>query len=275
MTAADTLDPDESLWHALAFHLRYERQRRGLSQAATGEIMGVNKHAVSNMEAGRNKMTHIQAVRLDRAWDTGGLFARLRRFAKLIYDPDWRRRLDRYQREADQLKIFYNHLIPLPFQTEDYGRGLLGAGYAAGLVDDLEAAVVSRMDLQKAILQRRPKPALIWAVLDEAALRPMGPPEVMQAAYEHLVELSLLPDVSLRVLPMDAAPHIGVDGSFWYFDLPGHHVAAFAGTTLNIGSIIDDKHEATNVAIRFDRIAARTLNEDQTRDLLTRMAKSS
>ncbi|MCO5970897.1 helix-turn-helix domain-containing protein [Actinoallomurus soli] len=273
MTAAENLDPDESLWNAIAFHLRYERQKRGMSQTEVGNIIGVNKHGVSNAEAGRNKVTSAQAARLDKAWDTGGLFLRLRRFARLSHNPDWPARVDRYQRDSDQLKIFYNSFVPLPFQTEDYARGLLSAGHSAGLIDDLEAALLRRMAHQAAILERRPQPPLIWAVLDEAALRPMGGPAVMKAQFEHLIHCSRLPHVSLRIVPLTAAPHIGIDGWFWFFELPGRRLAAFAGTTLDVGRVIDDPAEAVSVAIRFDRLAAQALNEDQTRDLLLRMAE--
>jgi transcriptional regulator with XRE-family HTH domain len=270
MTAAEALDPDESLWHALAFQLRHERQKRGLSQSATGDIMGVNKHAVSNYEAGRNRMTNVQAVRLDRAWDTGGLFARLRRFAKAVYDPEWGKKVEHNQREAEQHKIFQNNVVPLPFQIEDYARSLLATGHAAGLVDDLDGAVQRRMERQEAILERRPKPPRIWAVLDEIALRPMAAPEVMRAQYEHLLKLSHLNHVSVRILPAESTPHIGVDGSFWFFDLPGRQVAAFAGTNLDVGRLIDDQAEAAAAAVRFDHLSARVLNEEQSRDLLAR-----
>ncbi|WP_433182397.1 Scr1 family TA system antitoxin-like transcriptional regulator [Actinoallomurus sp. CA-150999] len=214
MTAAENLDPDESLWNAIAFHLRYERQKRGMSQTEVGAVIGVNKHGVSNAEAGRNKLTRIQADRLDKAWDTGGLFVRLRRFARLSHNPDWPARVGCYQRESDQLKIFHN-----------------------------------------------------------AALRSMGGQVVMKAQLEYLVEVSALPHVSLRVIPFAAAPHIGVDGSFWFFELPGRRLAAFAGTVLDVGRVIDDQAEAAAVSVRFDRIAARALNEDQTRDLLVRMVE--
>lgn len=270
MTAAESLDPDESLWHAIAFHLRYERQKRGMSQTAVGDIIGVNKHGVSNMEAGRNKLTRIQADRLDKAWDTGGLFARLRHFARLSHNPDWPARVERYQCEASQLKIFYNSFVPIPFQTEEYAKGLLDAGFAAGLIDDLDAALTRRMRHQAAILERR-KPPLTWVVLDEAALRPMGDAAVMRAQFEYLIECSDMRHVSLRVVPLIAAPHVGIDGWFWVFDLPGRRSAAFAGTTLDVGRVIDDQGEAASVSTRFDRIAARALNEDQTRDLLKRM----
>lgn len=274
MTAAELLDPDGSLWHAIAFHLRYERHKRGLSQSEMGLIIGVNKHGVSNLEAGRNKLTQYQADRLDEEWSTGGLYGRLRRFARLNYDPAWRQRLDRYQREASQCRLFYNNLVPIPFQTKDYAGGLLKAGHTAGLVDDPEDHLARRMDLQAAILRGRSRPPLIWAVLDEAALRPMGDPTVMKAQLVHLTELSLLPHVSIRVLPLEAAPHIGVDGPFWLFELPGRRLAAFAGTTLDVGRMIEDQEEAVTVAVRFDQIAARALNEDQSRDLLAKVSEN-
>ncbi|MEV0402799.1 helix-turn-helix transcriptional regulator [Actinoallomurus sp. NPDC050550] len=275
MTAAENLDPDESLWNAIAFHLRYERQKRGMSQTEVGAVIGVNKHGVSNAEAGRNKLTRIQADRLDKAWDTGGLFVRLRRFARLSHNPDWPALVDRYQREADQLKLSHNNYVPIPFQTEDYARGLLSAGHAAGLVADVESAVARRMAHQAAILDRRPRPPLIWALVDEAALRPMGDAAVMKAQFEHLMECSRLPHVSLRVIPLSAAPHLGIDGWFWFFELPGRRLAAFVGTTLDVGRVIDEQAEAASVCVRFDRIAAQALNEQQTRDLLARMAGHS
>lgn len=274
MTAAQSLDPDESLWNAIAFHLRFERQKRGMSQSEVGRIIGVNKHAVSNLEAGRNKLTQYQAEKLDEAWQTGGLFTRMRRFAQFHTDPNWKTRLDRHQREATQLKIFQNNLIPIPFQTEHYAAELLRVGHATGAVDDVEAAVARRMNHQAAILERRSEPPLIWAVLDEVALRPMSTPEVMKAQFERLIELSRLNHVSVRVLPFTAAPHPGVDGPFCYFELPDRRAAAFAGTTLDVGKVIEDPAEAAAAALRFDRIGACALNEDQTRDLLVRMAEA-
>lgn len=275
MTAAESLDPDESLWHAIAFHLRYERQKRGLSQTRVGDIIGVNKHGVSNLEAGRNKLTRIQADRLDKVWDTGGLFARLRHFARLSHNPDWPARVERYQCEANQIKIFHNSYVPIPFQTPDYARGLLSVGHAAGLVDDVDAALARRLDHQTAILQRRSGLRLIWAVLDEAALRPMGESAVMKAQLEHLIECGTMPHVSIRVVPLTSAPHMGIDGWFWFFELSARRLAAFAGTTLDVGRLIDDQGEAASVCIRFDQIAAQALNEEQTRDLLMRMAEDA
>lgn len=176
----------------------------------------------------------------------------------------------RYQIQASVLRIFSNNLIPLPFQTEDYARGLLGAGYAARLIDDVESAVAKRMEIQARILDGDPE---IWLVLDEMALRPMGPPEVMREQYNRLLELERLPNVSIRMLPLSATPNIGVDGSFWCFELPNRRLAAFSGTALDVGRVIDDQTEVAGVAVRFERIAARAWSEDQTREHIAKMGE--
>jgi hypothetical protein len=48
-------------------------------------------------------------------------------------------------------------------------------------------------------------------------------------------------------------------------------MAAYSGSALGFGKIIDDQTEAAAVAIRFQRLAARAWNEDQSRDYLTGM----
>jgi hypothetical protein len=209
---------------------------------------------------------------LDKAWDTGGLFTYLLGYAKLGVDPNWPARHRRYQREATQHFIFANSLIPLPFQTGGYARSLLEAGHAAGFLDDIDTAVKRRMDLQAAMLDRRPE---IWAVIDEVALRPMGSPEVMAAQRDRLLELGALTHVSIRILPMSAAPHLGMDGSFNCYTLAGRRLAAFSGSALGVGRVIDDQEEAASVMLRFHRIAARAWSEDQSREHIAGMGEDS
>jgi hypothetical protein len=126
------------------------------------------------------------------------------------------------------------------------------------------------MELQAAMLDGRPE---VWAIMDEVALRPMGPPDVMIAQYEHLLEMGRLFHVSVRVLPLAAAPHIGLDGSFHCFTLPSRRYAAFSGTALGVGRVIDDQGEAASVALRFNRISARAWSEAQTREHLVEMGE--
>ncbi|HEX6470496.1 MAG TPA: helix-turn-helix transcriptional regulator [Streptosporangiaceae bacterium] len=258
-------DPTVSIYALMAYYLRFLRLKNQMTQTQVGEILGCTKGQVSKYEAGLRQLDERECAALDRAWDTGGLFAILRDYAKLAFDPNWYARYGRYQREATEQYIFAGDLIPLPFQAEGYIRSLLEAGHAAGLIDNVDGAVKKRMDQQRAVLDGRPE---IWVVLDEIALRPMGTSEVMTAQRDRLIELGALPHISIRILPMSAAPHIGVDGSFRCFKLPGGRLAAFSGTALGMGRVIDDQREAASANLRFNRIAARAWSEDQSRDYL-------
>ncbi|MGH3243595.1 MAG: DUF5753 domain-containing protein, partial [Spirillospora sp.] len=236
--------------------------------AQVGLIINCTKSQVSKYEGGTRQLDERDCTALDQAWETGGLFTILLTFAKLGVDPNWKQKLRRYQRQAGTMRFFYNSIIPMPFQTEDYAQALLQTGHDAHLVDDVELAVTRRMEHQAAMLDGDPT---IWVVLDEAALRPMGPASVMEEQRDLLLKLGQHRNISIRVLPDGALPHIGVDGEFTHFELRNGLPAAFAGTGLNVGRVIDDQDEVARVAVRFERIAARSLSENQSREWIARM----
>ncbi|WP_344269260.1 helix-turn-helix domain-containing protein [Actinomadura napierensis] len=261
-------DPDVSLYALIAYYLRFLRQKHKMTQEEVGEIIGCTKSQVSKYEGGTRQLDEREASVLDQLWDTGGLFTILLRYAKLGVDPNWSEKLRRYQRDASVLRIYYNNIIPMPFQTEGYARSLLTAGHDAQLVDDVERAVAKRMEHQEAMLADDPA---IWAILDDIALRPMGDAAIMEEQRDLLLKLGQLPHISIRVISENALPHIGVDGGFSCFELPKGHRAAFAGTSLNVGRVIEDQVEAARVAVRFEKIAAQAWSEVQSREWIARM----
>ncbi|MEU8799331.1 helix-turn-helix transcriptional regulator [Spirillospora sp. NPDC048819] len=261
-------NPEISLYALMAYYLRFLRQKHKMTQTQVGQLINCTKSQVSKYEGGTRQLDEHECAVLDKAWDTGGLFTILLHYAKLGVDPNWHEKLRRYLREAATLRFFYNNVIPMPFQSEGYARSLLMEGHDALIVDDVERAVTKRMEQQEAILAGDPA---IWAVLDEAALRPMGGTAVMEEQRDLLLKLMSLRNISIRVIPESALPHIGIDGGFTYFELRNGGRAAFAGTVLEVGRIIEDQAEAAGVAVRFERIAARSWSEDQSREWITRM----
>jgi transcriptional regulator with XRE-family HTH domain len=263
-------DPKLSIYHLMAYYLRILRVERRATQVQVGEILGCSDSQISKYESGEKHLDGKQCAALDEWWKTGGLFTILLGYAKLGVDANWPVRRDRYQRSATAHHIFGTNVVPLPLQTEDYARGLLESGHAAGFLDDVDAAVARRMEIQEGMLEGSPA---IWVVLDEVALRPMGPPQVMAGQRDRLLELAALSNLSVRILPQSAAPHIGIDGSFHVFTLPDRRVAAFSGGALGVGRVIDDQTEAESVAVRFHKIAARSWSEDQSRDHIAGMGE--
>ncbi|TDC44859.1 XRE family transcriptional regulator [Actinomadura sp. KC345] len=255
----------------MAYYLRFLRIEHNATQADVAKILNCSIGQVSKYESGDKQLASRECNALDKTWNTGGVFTIWLGYAKLGIDANAPARLDRYQRRATEHCIFSSSVVPIPLQTEDYARGLLEAGHAAGLIEDVDIAVALRMDLQAAILDGRPD---LWVVIDQIALRKMGSSQVMADQRDKLLEMSKFRHVSVRILPLSAAPHTGVDGSYWCFTLPGRRLAAYSGNAIGIGRIMDDQTDAADVATRFHRIAARAWSEDQSREYLARMGES-
>lgn len=262
-------DPTTSIYALMAYYLRFLRLKFKLTQTQVGDIIGVTKGQVSKLELGERQLDSAECRALDRAWDTGDLFTILLNYAKLVVGPNWLKSLFTYQRIAIEHYIFGANVVPLPLQTEDYARSLLQAGRDAGYVENVDKALGDRMKRQAVMLEHHP---YLWVVIDEVALRPMGPSSVMADQWGHLLELGRLPHVSIRILPAAATPHIGLDGSFHTFVLPNRRITAFSGSALGVGKLVDDNGEAAQVLQRFHRIAARAWSEDQSRRYIEEMS---
>jgi hypothetical protein len=98
---------------------------------------------------------------------------------------------------------YHTVLIPAHFQTEDYSRSVTSTAFASLGPDQVEDLVAVR-----AIRQRRLRevPQLsVYAVITEAALRfEVGGRDAHQAQLNHLLELTTLSNVRLRVIPYRA-----------------------------------------------------------------------
>jgi hypothetical protein len=111
---------------------------------------------------------------------------------------------------AHDLATYESDLVPGLLQTGEYARAIICAHYPAISEDDLAGRVRLRLERQ-AILTRAADPTPLRVALSEAVIRyPVGGPEVMARQLAHLVYMSGLPHISLRVVPFAAGPHPGV-----------------------------------------------------------------
>lgn len=201
----DPLDPKISLWHFLAYALRFEREKHGLSLAQCGEIINAARSTVSNIEAGRLKLGDDQARKLDAVYNTPHLFELLIFFANTSHDPDWFRQYTEFEAKAEITRIYQGQVIPVPLQTDDYARAFL----AVAGVKDIDRALAARIARQDAIFER-PNPPVLLVLLDEDAIdRPVGGFEVMRAQLQRLLDLGERSNVIIRIVPRKVGAHIG------------------------------------------------------------------
>lgn len=267
MTAAEELDPNSSLYAWLAYDLRLYRHRHKLTGTQVGKIINTVRSVVSNLEAGRVRLDDRQARALDKAWDTGGHFQRLLWFARATHDPNWFLQYTQYEAIARVIKIYHGQVVPGPLQTEEYARALL----LASSVEDIESALAERMQRQEILT--RPKPPLLWVLLDESVLdRPIGGPQIMKAQLQRLLDMSELPHISVRVIPRSAGAHSGLDGSFQIISLETRdvaHVGAQRG-----GRLVEDTAEVRALSVEYDRIGAKASSEDVSRTLIAQLMEA-
>ncbi|GGV01106.1 transcriptional regulator [Actinomadura cremea] len=258
----DPLDPKISMWHFLAYYLRFLREKEGLSLAEWGKIIGMARSSVSNIEAGRAKLQADYARRLDVKFETGGLIELLLWYARTAHDPNWFRQYSQYEKQAVEIKVFHGQLIPLLLQTDDYTR----AYGRLSMARDREAVLAGRLSRKHEVLGRD-EPPRIWALLDEAVLaRRVGGQDVMKAQLAHLLEKSQNWNVILRIVSFSAGEHPGGNGFFQLIGLEDRDVA-YAGAQGG-GRLIEMGDEIKAFAATFERIGAKAESQDASRELI-------
>lgn len=114
-------------------------------------------------------------------------------------------------------RVYDSWLVPGPLQTRSYTAAVLeGLARSRGIPDDVEAAVSVRVDRTRVLRERQHRFAV---VLEEPVLRyRLGGCAVMADQLSHLLEIALLPSVSVGIIPAQIdRPRSPVEG-FWIFD---------------------------------------------------------
>lgn len=115
-------------------------------------------------------------------------------------------------------------------------------------------------------------------VLDESVLlRKVGSPEVMHEQLAHLVEMSRLPNVTVRVLPLSGSHPLGT-GSFALLVFPsvqgtgpGTDIVYVEQLTRN-EVYVDEEAEAFAYRRAFDQLVADSLDPERSLELIARAA---
>lgn len=220
---------------ALGTALGRLREDAGLSADEVSAATGVPAGLITGMELGEAEV---------RLWDVAGLYS-----AYGVSDPadrtmllglahrarcrEWWHSyrdvippgLDQYfglEQAASLIRCYCAQMIPALLQTPGYARAAILLRHGRMTERELDR----RVDLQARRQQilHGTAPALLWAVIDEAALRrPAGTPAVMDEQIRHLIAMCELPNVTIQVLPFTsgALPAALTGGILAVLRLPG------------------------------------------------------
>jgi len=262
-SAPELVNPNAGHWKWLAYELRFQRMRSGMSQAQAGVIAKADRKSVQNWEAARHRPPQDSLRRLDEAWETGGLLARIFFYAAQTPDTEWYEDYLSYERTSRQLRIYGGQVIPALFQTEGYMR----ACFKEAGVKDIDGAASERMGRQRAVLQRT-EPPWIVLLLDECVLRRhAGGPEVMKDQYAALLEYGELNHIIIRVIPDSAGTHVGLEGSFTYLITDDFDLVLIASPDADT-RMLTTRDDLADFQVRYDRISAKALSPEDTQGMI-------
>ncbi|WP_415949730.1 helix-turn-helix domain-containing protein [Streptomyces sp. KLOTTS4A1] len=265
-------DPDPSSRRILiGEELRHARERAPLTQQALGELLFVSGSYVGQMESGARRILPDMARRIDEALDTGDFF--FRHCTKANKSPYPERFAEAAEAEALAIEIrqYGAMLIPGLLQTSDYARSLFLDYQPTASDQAIEDLLTNR--LERTRLLDDPTKPLLWAVIDEAALRrPVGGTSAMADQLDHVARLIRSRRVIVQVLPFTAGSHAAQHGplKLMYFDdaPPLLFVEAPMASRL-----LDDPAAVARMELSYDLVRAAALTPRQSLALIDSLAE--
>ena len=266
----------------LVSQLKRLRSKAGLSQEQVSQSMGWESGKIIRIEAGRFiRLNSADVAELCRLYDASdSLREELVAIAKASRQekPWWFQYKDvnvgayyGLEHEAAKVQEYSVGLIPGLFQHPDYVDALLARGFVHDL-DERRRRVEARLQRHHNVLERAAPPR-IWTILDESSLRSqIGSDEVMNAQYQHLLQLGEMPTVDIQVLQQAA----GMSGNYSfsiltfdesdravYIDVPPH------------GVFFEDQADLLEHERTFEHLQAAALSPAQSKQFLKRLTTAS
>jgi transcriptional regulator with XRE-family HTH domain len=169
--------------------------------------------------------------------------------------------------------------VPGLLQTEAYARAVHAAHQKVVLMPPgvFERRVAVRMIRQQVLTVRNP-PLELSAVVDESVLlRRVGSEKVMSGQLLHLVEMSQLPNVDLRILTLQSETSLKAD-SFLVFGFSSDDESVRLGDVVSNEAVTDElriegETDTYEYRLIFNAFAEAALSPEDSRDLILEKAQ--
>lgn len=243
------------------------RQAADLSQRELAKATLISHQMLGAVERAERAPRKSFAEKADEVLGARGALLRLWPSAQEGYPRGFKEYAE-LEREARAIHDFQTQVVPGFFQTRDYARAVLSAGWPPSEDEEVERLLSTRVARQQML--EREQPPLVWSVLDESVLRrPIGPRDVMIAQLECLIELAARPRIRLQVLPFAKGVHTALDGAFTVLDMGyGEHLAY--AEIPGSGRVTGDPDEVEQYTLRFGVLRSLSLSPDESVDFISR-----
>ncbi len=171
--------------------------------------------------------------------------------------------------EAARILSYEPDVIPGLLQTGDYAKRVLGQHPLTVMPYEVDRSTQLRRARQSRLTGD--DPVELDAVINEGALRRLvGGPKVMRGQLAHLITMSELPNITVRVLPFTAGEHPSMNGPFTVLEFPDlddPHIVYLDALTRSY--YLNDLHEVGAYQLAHDRLRALALGPDDSRGMIS------
>jgi transcriptional regulator with XRE-family HTH domain len=261
--------------------LRTLREDLGLSGAEVAKALGMSPSKISRLETGARGLRvedvaamlgHYQVPEQKRAqildqvrkaeergwWESQGLGL-----------PELWQALINFESRATRIQNFEALFVPGLLQTDEYTEVIIRSINKTLSQVELTNLVASRRARQ-AMLGRRGLQFL--AVIDEGAIRrPIAESGVMRRQLRHLVDSADRPNVTIRVVPLQAGPHAGLQGPFACLDFAEEPSLVYIENH-HFGMFLDEKEDIAAYRVALGNILNEALEPAESAELIAKLA---
>lgn len=269
----------------LAGELRRLRLRHGLTGEEVASRLGWSESKVSRIELHR---TGVKEPDLRKLLDLYGVGEpRRSELAALAQEAAQRGRIEtvpagspaeydaQYHDAEAEARSEWNwepQVIPGLLQTPGYVRAVMDVWQSMFRAPPWEISrrIEARLRRQRRLTTE--PPLELTAVVDESVLRRRyGDQQVMREQLERLLDAATLPNVTLRILPLDGGQPLAI-GAFSYLQFPQVHAVPLPDTVtvehLNGQEYLEAEEETYRYRVAFEHLLRHSLPPAGSRELI-------
>jgi transcriptional regulator with XRE-family HTH domain len=274
----------------LAAELRRLRERSGLTGEEAADRLGwsgskisrIELHRIGVKQADLRKLLDLYRVESSHQEQLIALAHEssqkdwLIELATANFAPEYAAYLHA-EAEAESVWTWEPQVVPGLLQTPEYGRAVMSVWHRMfpGPPQEADRRIEARL-LRQQLLTKDP-PLEFSAVIDESVLlRRFGDSQVMAKQLQKILDTSELPNVHVRVFRLDGDSPLAT-GSFSYMKFPQIHQVPLNDLVslehLEGNFYLEDVDDTYRYKIAFEYVASRALGTQQSRALITKIAR--
>lgn len=175
---------------------------------------------------------------------------------------------------AETIQEYAPEVVPGLLQTEDYARAVLSLPGNRWDATEVDRRVELRMNRARLLTRRYPAPLHVTFFLNEAVVRrPVGDATLMAAQLAHIVQVTEMPNVEVRVLPFSAGVrHASTAGFFAVLTFDKEPDIVYSDSVTG-ALYLDQPSELAQYRVVLDDLKALSLDQRASCEFIAEAAK--